>query len=247
MRRLAPSLALLLCALAPGFAHAQEKPKPEVKGVSVLALRAGQTATVLLYGENLEPTAVTPKLPLTATLGEVKATEGDDKKRGAKQVAVELQVPADCPPDLYDLTLVHAGDVKAVARVAVVAPAAQELEVKRPNATFAQAMPLPGPDVAVTGALLGDTPDIFRFDAKAGETWEITLLAGRAGSSLDPVLRLRDRRLIPLALSAGDDKKDRQITFRVPADGPYFVELTDAEARGGAGFLYRLVVRRKPS
>ena len=247
MRRFASTLAVLLVVLAAGSSHAQEKPKPEVKSVSVLALRAGQTATVLLYGENLEPTAVTPKPPLTATLGEVKATEGDAKQRGAKQVAVEVQVPAGCPPDLYELTLVHAGDVKAVGRVVVVPPAAQEVEVKRPNATFAQAMPLPGPDVAVTGALQGDTPDIFRFDAKAGETWEITLLAGRAGSSLDPVLRLRDRRLIPLALSAGDDKKDRQITVRIPADGPYYLELTDAEARGGAAFQYRLAVRRKAS
>ena len=247
MRR---ALAIFFAALAVlPAARAQEKkeiPKPEIKGTSLLALPVGKTATVILYGENLTPRSVEVKPPLTAGLGEIKDTDEATKKaRGAaRQVAVEVQVPANAPPGVYELTLAQEGDAKAVARIAVVEAAPAEVEAKRPNATFAQAMPLPGPFVAVTGALGNDTADVFRFEARAGETWEITLLAGRAGSPLDPLLRVRDERHAPLALSAGDSGRDRRITFQAPRDGAYYIELTDSEGKGGPNYLYRLVVRR---
>lgn len=244
--------AFIFAALftAPARADDKDKPKPEVKGASLLALRAGQTATVFVYGDNLAPTAITAKPPLVVKMGEIKDTDAETAKaRGGakKQVAVEVSAPADCPPDVYDLILVHEGDQKPTARIAIVAPAGTELEVKRPNATFAQAMPLPAEaaSVAVTGALPGDTADLFRFEAHAGETWEIIVLAGRAGSPLDPIVRVRDARRIPLALAAGDEKKDRRLTFRAPTDGVYFLELTDAENRGGPTYVYRLTLARK--
>ncbi len=254
MRRRTRVLAALVFAalfIACARADDKDKPKPEVKGASLLALRAGQTATVFVYGNNLAPTAVAAKPPLVVKMGEIKDTDAETAKaRGGakKQVAVEVSAPADCPPDVYDLILVHEGDQKPTARIAVVAPAGAELEVKRPNATFAQAMPLSAAaaSVAVTGALSqGDTADLFRFEAHAGETWEISLLAGRAGSPLDAIVRLRNARRIPLALAAGDEKKDRRLTFRTPADGVYFIELTDAENRGGPTFAYRLTLVRK--
>jgi len=124
--------------------------------------------------------------------------------------------------------------------------AAIEVPIKKPSFSYSNAMRLPGPSAAVTGQLDGDTADVVRLDAKAGETWEITLLSSRAGSLLDPILRIRDSHHTPLALSTGDKKKDRRITFRVPTDGAYFVEITEAEARGGAGYNYRLAVLRKP-
>ena len=229
----------------------KDKPKPEIKSMSLFTLKQGQTATVIVYGENLAPTSVTTSKPtLTAKVLETKATETDEaKKRGGKQTTVEVVVAGDCPPDVYELVLVHEGDVKATARLAVVALAESELEVKRPCQTFAEAMPLPSIAagwVAVNGAVMnGDSPDLFRLDAKAGETWEITLLAGRAGSPLDPVVRIRDARRFPVALSAGHEKRDRVLTLRAPADGPYFIEVGDAEGRGGAQYLYRLAVRRK--
>jgi hypothetical protein len=252
-RRTAVVLLLAVTGLSPlattGRAVAQEeKPKPEIKGASLLGVLPGRSATVTLFGEKLAPKTVTfPKGPLTAKLaGEVQPTEGDDKKRGAQKVAVEVAVPADCPPDVYEMVLLHEGDVKAAAPLAVFAPAAAEAEVKRPCATFAEAMPVaPDPSLAITGALAGDTADRFRFAARRGEIWEITVLAGRAGSALDPILRLRDARHVSVALAAGNDKKDRRITFPAPADGVYYVELSDAEGRNGPHLMYRMILTRK--
>jgi hypothetical protein len=57
------------------------------------------------------------------------------------------------------------------------------------------------------------------------------------------VLRDRDSHHITRALTAGDKKKDRHIVFHVPADGDYYIDITEAEARGGGGFDYRLTVK----
>ncbi|HLK58092.1 MAG TPA: hypothetical protein VKU00_16100 [Chthonomonadaceae bacterium] len=211
----------------------------------MLGLRAGRTTQVVIYGENLAPKEVTVKPPLTVKLVEVKATDEKTKGKGSKQVSVEVTVPANCPRENFDLALVQPDGAKANASVAIVDDAAQEVMVKKPAATYAQAMPIPGASVAITGNLDGDTADVFRLDARAGEVWDISLLCGRGGSPLDPVLRVRDRHHFSLLLSAGDKKKDRHLVFKPEVDGPYYIEITEAEARGGGEYTYRLTVNRK--
>lgn len=238
-------LAVWLLALSSvAFADA----KPELKGVYLLYVTPGQSKMVVLYGDNLMPKeAMANKPPMVVKLVEAKATEGDAKGKGNRQVALEISAPANCPMDSYEVVLTNPDGQKVNARVAVVEPVAQEIEVKHPAATYAQAMPIEvkGGTLAVTGALNNDTPDLFRLEAKAGETWSLTVLAGRAGSQLDALLRVRDRKHLSLALSAGDPKRDRQIVFKAPVDGAYYIELTDSEGKGGPTHPYRLMVKRQ--
>jgi hypothetical protein len=250
MTRRRSLIALALFCLV-GFARADEEkkepPKPEVKGVSQIAVASGKKVTLTIFGENLAPVSVTTKPPLAVTLGETKDTDEETKKarNGAtKQVSVEVTPPENCPPGVYEIMLVHAGDVKTSAKVAVVEPL-PEVEVKRPNATFAQAMPLPLPAAAVTTTLQNDTPDLFRFDAKAGETFTVEVLAGGVGSPVDALVRVRDARRVPLALAAGYEKEDRHLTFRAPHDGTYYLEVSDGEGKGGPAYQYRLTLRQE--
>ena len=243
---------LLLCLLCLAGRHAQaEPPKPEaakaeIKSVAPKAVQAGRTTTVLIYGENLTTKESTvAKLPIKAKLLEVKATDPKLKLPGSKLVSLEVTVAANCPLESAELTLVQADGTKVATPLAVVDNVAQEIAVKKPAETYKQAMPVPGPSVAITGQLNGNMPDLFRLDAKAGETWTLVLTCGRMGSLMDPVLRLRDSRHIPLALSAGDKKKDRRLVFHVPTDGAYYIELTDGESKGGAGYDYRLTILKK--
>ncbi|GEM_PF-1969352 len=245
-----PALISCLLCLSGNRAGADppkaEAPKPEIKSVAPKGVQAGRTTTVLIYGENLTTKEITvAKLPVKVKLTELKATDPKLKLPGSKVVSVEVTVGADCPPESAELTLVQTDGTKVTAPLAVVENVAQEAVVKKPAETFRQAMPVPGPSVAITGQLNGNVPDLFRLDAKAGETWEIFLACGRMGSLMDPVLRLRDSRHIPLALSAGDKKKDRRLLFHVPADGAYYIELTDGESKGGAGYDYRLTVLKR--
>jgi hypothetical protein len=240
--QLLPGLVSLLCVSA---CLAADAPKPEVKSASILGVSAGKTTSIILYGENLTPKSIAVKPPLTVKLIDAKATDEKMKSKGSRQVTIDVTVPANCPRDTFELTLTQPDNTVAKTNLCVTEPAIVEIPIKKPSSSYANAMPLPGDSTGITGQLDGDSADVVRFDAKAGELWQISLLSSRAGSMIDPVLRIRDSRHISMALSVGDKNKDRRIEFHVPADGAYYVEITEAEARGGAGYSYRLAVIRK--
>ena len=218
--------------------------KPVVKGTSVLAVRVGKMTTVAIYGENLAPKEVTAKPPLTVKLAGGSPTPGAPKPAIAKQVTVDVSAPGNCPLDTYDIVLTNPDGGKGTAKLAVVPDVAVEVAAKPGNASVATAMPLSGPATAVNGTLAPNLPAVFRFEVKPGETWEVGLLAGRAGSALNPVLRVRDGKQLSLALDTGDPAKDRKIVFKPLEAGAYFIEVSDRGGRGGAAFMYRLTLRR---
>ena len=244
MRSLIAVAALLLCPAV--TCRAADVPKAEVKSASALGVPAGRTTTIVLYGENLAPKSVSVKPPLSIKIIAAGPTDDKNKGKGTRQVTLEVSVPASCARDTFEISLTQPDNSVAKTSLAVADTTAVEVPLKKPASTFATAMALPGPSTAVLGQLDGDSADVVRFEGKAGEAWDIALLAGRGGSLVDPILRVRDSRHMSLALSAGDKKRDRHILFHVPADGPYFVEITEAEAKGGPGYTYRLAVVRKP-
>jgi hypothetical protein len=223
----------------------QNKPKPEIKGSELRAVVAGKTTKIALYGENFAfKEAKSEKSPLSVRMVEVKETIGDAKRRGSKQVTLEVSAPKECKPDVYPVTLFQGGE-KVTTQIVVVEAVETLLEPKRPCSVFAQAMPLPPVSCAIQGSLGGDAPDYFRFEGNAGERWAIVLAAGRAGSSLDAIVRVRDSRRIALAMSAGIRHRDRRLVFVCPANGAYTVEVSDTEMRGGKDFNYLLVVKKQ--
>ena len=86
---------------------------------------------------------------------------------------------------------------------------------------------------------------------------EILVSPGDTVAAEDPLLTLESDKatldvpspvagtVTSLALSVGDKKKDRHLLFHVPADGAYYIELTEGESKGGAGYNYRLTVLKK--
>ena len=86
--------------------------------------------------------------------------------------------------------------------------------------------------------------DHFRFSASKGEVYEIDCFARRVGSELDPVMVIFDaagKRL------AGDDdarRPDCFLRFSVPANGDYFLRISDHLRRGDPTFVYRVEVNK---
>jgi hypothetical protein len=113
----------------------------------------------------------------------------------------------------------------------------------------AQAIKLP---IIVNGRI--DPPgerDWFRFEGKAGEEIVAEVVARRLDSQLDSLLKLTDAKCKQLALS--DDQEDKAAGLRthhadswiratLPADGTYYLRLTDTQDRGGPEYAYRLRV-----
>ncbi|MBB6049187.1 hypothetical protein [Armatimonas rosea] len=209
--------------------------KPTLKELTVFGLVAGQTTTLTLTGENLTPSGVTVKGPLQAKLLDTKPNTA----------TVEVIVPAECPPESFELTLVHPKDSPTI-KLPVLVAAVKEVTVKKPLSRFDQAFSLvPAPSLAVQTNLDNDQAHLYQLPLKRGEKLEITVTGARSSlSDLDPLVRLRDSQRRMLTLATGRLRVDRRLFFTAPTDGMYFLEIGDAQQRGGPRMLYRLVVRR---
>ena len=89
----------------------------------------------------------------------------------------------------------------------------------------------------------------FRFDGRAGDEIVAEVLACRLGSPLDSVLRLTSAAGKELAVNDDFEDKgaglithqaDSFISVKLPAKGTYYLELADAERKGGVEYGYRL-------
>jgi hypothetical protein len=125
-------------------------------------------------------------------------------------------------------------------------PECEEIEPNNDQA-HAQRLTLP---VVVKGRI--DAPgdcDVFRFEGRAGQEIVAEVMARRLGSPLDSMLRLAaaDGRQIAF----NDDHEDpgagllthhadSYLMTALPADGTYYLHLSDTQHKGGADFSYRL-------
>jgi hypothetical protein len=117
------------------------------------------------------------------------------------------------------------------------------------NHTAQTAQPVTLP-IIVNGRIerSGDV-DVFRFQGRAGDEVVAEVQARRLGSPLDSLLRLTDASGKVLALN--DDYPDKEcgllthqadswLCVKLPADGTYYVYLTDAQNVGSDAHAYRL-------
>jgi hypothetical protein len=118
---------------------------------------------------------------------------------------------------------------------------------KNHSGETAQAVTLP---VNINGHVSqpGET-EVFKFDGKAGQPIVAEVVARRLDSPLDSFLRLTDSAGNQIAFNDDFEDKgtglethhaDSYLTATLPADGTYFLHLTDTQAQGGPEFAYRL-------
>jgi hypothetical protein len=155
---------------------------------------------------------------------------------------VAVAVPADCQPGqrLFAVAAASGGTLPVplvVTRLPVRletadAPAAGEISGK---------LALP---VALCGRLgqRGDS-DGYCFKAQKGSIYAFEVVARRAGSECDPVLRLVDAK--GTILSEADDTprlgKDTRVEWKASADGVFTIQVADLHDRGGASYGYVLL------
>ena len=113
---------------------------------------------------------------------------------------------------------------------------------REPNDTLDQAQAL------VLGQHLSgrfDRPkdvDKYRFDAKAGQRFLFTGLTRSLGSPADLVLRILDAKGAQLATADDEGKHEGRINYAFPADGVYYLDVTELNKQGGSQFGYRVEV-----
>ncbi len=91
--------------------------------------------------------------------------------------------------------------------------------------------------------------DVFHFEGRAGDEIVAEVYARRLDSPLDSVLKLTDSAGLQLAFNDDHEDKgagltthhaDSLLSAALPADGTYYLHISDAQQKGGAAYGYRL-------
>lgn len=84
--------------------------------------------------------------------------------------------------------------------------------------------------------------DFFKFSAKKGEDYDVTVYARRLRSPLDSVLSIYDGKGNRIAQNDDSAGPDSYLRFRVPADGDYELSVNDQLGHSGPTYTYRVEV-----
>lgn len=97
--------------------------------------------------------------------------------------------------------------------------------------------------VAFNG-IIGSKSDVdwFKFTAKKGAALDVNVYARRLRSPLDSVLQITDAKGGSLAVNEDAAGADSVLKWNVPADGDYFVKVTDQFGNGGPDHVYRVEI-----
>jgi hypothetical protein len=124
-----------------------------------------------------------------------------------------------------------------------------ECTEKESNDSLGEAQPVDLP-IIVNGRIdkSGDV-DVFRFNGRAGDEIVAETMARRLDSPLDSMLKLTDATGWQLAFNDDHEDKgaglvthhaDSYMALKLPADGTYFVWVSDTQHQGGPEYSYRL-------
>ncbi|MES2570587.1 MAG: pre-peptidase C-terminal domain-containing protein [Verrucomicrobiota bacterium] len=252
MRRLP---ALLLATLATsGFAQEKAPAIPRLTAMAPLEVVPGVTTTLRLRGIKLNETRDLEFLDVPSQPGiEIREKKNaeipnglDAKEAGDTQLEIKLTVPADWQPGTVRFRIVSGSERTDPCKLHVIAPASL-IEEKEPNGSFREAQPIDCGKV-VRGMIKEEKDvDVFQFTGRARTTIWAGIVAVRHASLLDSALHLYDS--AGQLLAANDDSaadRDASLHFRIPADGTYFLTVTDANDRGGQWNAFELILKELP-
>ncbi|MHA3771761.1 PPC domain-containing protein [Verrucomicrobiota bacterium sgz303538] len=247
-------LSALVLSLYSGTAVAEDEKKPDgppkITAVAPLEIVAGATTSLrvrgLLLGDATE-LRVADAPTIAVEMKEKKKADVPNgleaKKVGDTQVEAAMKVPADFPAEKLRFCVVTPKGTTEWKEIRVVQAAAL-VEEKEPDNGFREAQCIE-PGSTVRGVIKEDKDvDVFRVEGHRGKRLQIEIFASRGGSLLDPTLMLFDAQghLIASGDDESTDDRDARLNILLPANGVYFVSITDANDRGGEWHSYTLAV-----
>jgi len=153
----------------------------------------------------------------------------------------DVQVPSEADPNFMLLPSAHESPPSGNPFRIVTFENTLEAE---PNDEQAKATVSSGDPIALNGVIekAGDI-DWFKLPLKKGMSIVVQAFAQALGSPLDSVVNVYNAK--GGSLSGNDDgggrrRLDSKFTVTVPADGDYFIRVTDHLERGGPNFVYRI-------
>jgi hypothetical protein len=236
---------------------------PKVTAVSPLAVTAGTTritilgvkvdqARSILFGEADANATTQPANSVddkvsgggpTARIidrDKVEVPRGMDAGEvGNTLLTVELVVPKNWPEGELPLLLVMADGTPLTFKLLVM-KSATLVDEKESSIGFQEAQTVQsGQWIRGTVRSAGEVA-VFRITGKKGQTLVAEVIAHRRRSLLDSLLTLYDANRNIVAENDDANDTDSLVRRVLPADGDYFLALTDATGHGGPGYPYLL-------
>lgn len=197
---------------------------------------SGNSYYRLHVGSFLRPDVVYPAGGKVGTVVKTKFIE-----KGGNSFEEDVQVPSEIDPNF--MVLPKANQSPPSGNPFRVVAFENTLEAE-PNDAQASATLSAGDPIALNGVIEkpGDI-DFFKVPLKKGQSIVFQAFGQALGSPLDSVVNVYNEK--GSSLSGNDDgggrrRLDSKFTVNVPADGNYFVRVTDHLERGGPAFVYRI-------
>jgi hypothetical protein len=224
-------LAIMLFGGLPAFIRAQPSLSYAVPG----AIQPGQTTELTLHGAKLDRSlAVWSSIP-----GRFEVAPGEEGKQDVASRVCRVTLDAQVPVGLGGLVVANESGSSDVLFVMI-----DDLPSVLDNGSnhavgSAQRIALP---TAVDGVANGREADYYQFAAKKGQRLSVEVVAARAASPLDSVVRLLRSDGSELLLADDDPSlgADSRFAFSLPDDGEYVIEIRDNRYRDGGRYRLRL-------
>ena len=223
-----------------------------ITAVAPLAVVVGERTTLRVLGLNLAtarelvfPGTGLPPVPLKARKAAEIPKTLEMKEVGDLQFEAEIELPEDVPWGVLPVT-VQSDVARSVPVMVPVRARSGTVNEREPNNGFTEANRL-AEGQPVLGVIQAEKDvDVYAFDAKAGERFEVVLSASGRGSLLDGAVSVfdGDRRL--LGASNGEPGGALVVKLQIARSGVHHVVVTDAADRGGTWCGYELLLRRLP-
>lgn len=246
MRRFA--LPCLLWAMLSQSANAQNVyPTPNLTSLVPPGAKVGSTLEVTLLGNDFEEPSA-----LIANHGGIKAEylpppPPDPKVKNPPPAPLKfkLTVAADVPVGIYEVRFVGKWGVSNPRAFAI--GDLNEMEEQEPNSDVPQAQKVEI-NTIVNGAINPNVDvDYFTFTGKKGEQIVMHCAGSSIDSRLDPQLELFDSAGRLITTNRNYNERDALICRALPADGEYFLRVSQfTYIGGGTDFYYRLRIAATP-
>lgn len=235
------SVLFLLAATA-----SAQLPTSDLLTISPPSARAGSTLEVTVSGTNLDDLSglrfTDPRIQTRPILKPAEELVPQQLPIGNR---FEITIPADLPPAIYEVRTVGHFGLSTARPFMVVGQDSVEIAEEGDHSTREKAMELPL-ETAVSGRIDAKAIDWYRFPAKKDQRLLIRLWAERLDSKMEGQLLIYDGQGREIDRSQPVEGRDPIADFSSPADGEYFLAVSDVLYRGDANHFYRLQISESP-
>lgn len=230
----------LLFSLALGLAAAP----PVISELQPRGAQKGRPFTLTIAGQNLGdgakiisslPATFTPMAPPAGMMENRYATFLVEPKNELEVGVYPIRVQS--PDGLSNILLFSIGAFPEINE-----EESQPGGVPHSNDSIEKAQSLPTSAITLNGTLKGSERDVYRLQVKAGERRVFEVDGRRAGSAIDPVIRVVDGSGKQIARSEDGAllNLDPRLDMTFPTAGYYYIEIHDARFSGQTQNFYRL-------